>query len=550
MKKPLLYILPILLLLLALYMFSTRDKHLAELYRIESLLDEEPDEAIGQLEQMEVEDLTGGELALHCLLLAKGQYIQDSLSRSDSLINIAITYYKKKNDSLRLSQSYLYKGKILAEKGYFLEASECYQKAENYAIDDDYSTKYLLNYSMGKIYHFKMMRNDEKEVKDEAMEYAVLMNDSFRIGRSYIETAKYYHAMGNYECGINHLMKAIQTLPPEETSYLSAAYADLSRNYLQNHQLPESLESINRAIQLEEDSMLLYDYYNLKADALFKLSQKDSALYYLKSSLDSKDYLTKMRAYYDLSLLEERQGNKAEALKYLKEYALYNDSYDLKEKENYIYYLHSIEAYKKQKENAETAELGLERKQLTIYRLVSVAFLLLLVLVVLYYKEQKRKKRLEYDIKLEEEKTMRALLMKKEMEYQLLKERDERKKAEVQKLNLTVEYYKRLNAITVPILLKSQNTQGAMNLEQEEWDIIIRNTDACFNKFTVRLKEHSPLLTDEELQFCCLVKMELPIALLSEIYHIAKGSISRKKMRLKEKIGIENMSFDEFIKNF
>lgn len=202
---------------------------------------------------------------------------------------------------------------------------------------------------MGKIYHFKMMRNDEKEVKDEAMEYAVLMNDSFRIGRSYIETAKYYHAMGNYECGINHLMKAIQTLPPEETSYLSAAYADLSRNYLQNHQLPESLESINRAIQLEEDSMLLYDYYNLKADALFKLSQKDSALYYLKSSLDSKDYLTKMRAYYDLSLLEEQQGNKAEALEYLKAYALYNDSSDLKEKANYIYYLHSIEAYKNKK---------------------------------------------------------------------------------------------------------------------------------------------------------------------------------------------------------
>lgn len=29
--------------------------------------------------------------------------------------------------------------------------------------------------------------------------------------------------------------------------------------------------------------------------------------------------------------------------------------------------------------------------------------------------------------------------------------------------------------------------------------------------------------------------MELPLAVLAEIYHIAKGSISRKKMRLKEK---------------
>ena len=37
---------------------------------------------------------------------------------------------------------------------------------------------------------------------------------------------------------------------------------------------------------------------------------------------------------------------------------------------------------------------------------------------------------------------------------------------------------------------------------------------------------------------------------LSEIYHIAKASISRKKMRLKEKMKIENSSFDEFISVF
>mgnify|MGYP004714153703 CR=1 FL=1 len=36
------------------------------------------------------------------------------------------------------------------------------------------------------------------------------------------------------------------------------------------------------------------------------------------------------------------------------------------------------------------------------------------------------------------------------------------------------------------------------------------------------------------------------MSLLSEIYHIAKGSISRRKMRLKEKMHIENSSFDEF----
>ena len=57
-------------------------------------------------------------------------------------------------------------------------------------------------------------------------------------------------------------------------------------------------------------------------------------------------------------------------------------------------------------------------------------------------------------------------------------------------------------------------------------------------------------MTEEELRFCCLIKMELPMALLAEIYHIAKGSISRKKMRLKEKMHITEQSFDEFISAF
>ena len=44
--------------------------------------------------------------------------------------------------------------------------------------------------------------------------------------------------------------------------------------------------------------------------------------------------------------------------------------------------------------------------------------------------------------------------------------------------------------------------------------------------------------------------MELPLAVLADIYHIAKGSISRRKMRLKEKLGVADGSFDEFIAGF
>ena len=68
---------------------------------------------------------------------------------------------------------------------------------------------------------------------------------------------------------------------------------------------------------------------------------------------------------------------------------------------------------------------------------------------------------------------------------------------------------------------------------------------------TVRaLKKRFPDLTLDEIRFACLLKMEFPIASLSEVYHIAKGSISRKKMRLKEKMHIEDTTLDDFIRQF
>ena len=95
-----------------------------------------------------------------------------------------------------------------------------------------------------------------------------------------------------------------------------------------------------------------------------------------------------------------------------------------------------------------------------------------------------------------------------------------------------------------------QNALGSLHLAEEDWTTVVRNTDACFDRFTERLHRHCPQLTEDDLRFCCLVKMQLSLSLLAAIYHIAKGSISRRKMRLKEKLQITDETFDEFIARF
>lgn len=549
MKKTV-FLVSIMFCLCMLYWHVSFNRNMSNLYNIETRFHRAPFEAWKQLRQINPGKLNRKELALYSLLLTKGKMMRDSLSSSDSLINRTIEYYEEVNDSSRLSQAYYYKGNICRQKQCFIEATECYQKAEDYATDENVETKYLLNRIMGKIYHFKSMHEDEKEAKKEAVHYAVLLKNPLSTGESHIEMAKYYNTTGNFECGINSLKQAIQILPDSSDEELASANAELSKSYLASHRADSSLYYINCAVQKEKDSANLYDYYNLKASAFFKLAQNDSAEYYFRHSLESNSLRTKATALYNLFLLNERYGDKDEELKCLKAHIQYRDSLDLKRKEGVIDHLQNIQAYKRQKENARHAELQLANSKVVFYRTITITFIIILILVFLFFKNQKRKRILEMNITMEEEKNVRLMLGQKEAENKLLREQEERKKEEIRCLNLTIEYYKRLNAITVPILFKSQNNQGAMHLKEEEWGMIVENTNACFDEFTFRLKNRFPQLTKEEVQLCCLIKMELSISLLSEIYHIAKTSISRKKVRLKEKMGVEEVTIDEFIRSF
>mgnify|MGYP001028335240 FL=1 len=172
-----------------------------------------------------------------------------------------------------------------------------------------------------------------------------------------------------------------------------------------------------------------------------------------------------------------------------------------------------------------------------------MVFVLIILWGAHYIFTRRRQARLQRDL-------VQARLSRQEAEIRCLREQEAKEQLEKSQLVQKVEYFRQLNEITIPLLMRSRTATGALHLSADDWQTLRNNTDTCFDGFTRRLKAAWPQLNDEEIDFCCLVKMELPLAVLAEIYHIAKGSISRKKMRLKEKIGITDTSFDEFVAGF
>lgn len=247
------------------------------------------------------------------------------------------------------------------------------------------------------------------------------------------------------------------------------------------------------------------------------------------------------------SNLMKKQGKMNESRKFPEEHIRLRDSTYYGRKEELLERMQNLREYKKQQERILQVEKNLSDKEVLLHRVIAFFAIIILASFLFYYRIKQNKNKLKIQLLRTEQERNQSDLKRKEAEIQYLKEKEEKETIALARLNQRLEYFKQLNEITIPILMQNRNKAGALHLQENDWTIIRNNTNACFDHFTERLKELYPQLTEEEINFCCLVKMELPLSVLAEIYHIAKGSISRKKMRLKEKIGIENMSFDEFI---
>lgn len=439
-----------------------------------------------------------------------------------------------------LAPYYYRQGKALHDNYYLLSASDYYLLAEEYAKGNP-TLLFRIYIEQAKINRFKIQRHEEDLYLDKAFQIAQAQQADSLLTEAYYQKALAKIERRDFATAKEYLQKALSY--KHNPAMTSVYEQEISRLHQMRRETDSALLYIRRSIAHNTSPEALPQLLLQKGQIFLQAGIKDSAQQLLAQSIDQLPLPKKAEAYKGLSNLEEMNRQPEQALAHLKQYVSLRESLATDRKEDILDKIHGLQEYKLQRERAEKAEAEKTRNEVMLYRIVLLALLLLAVLYYIFYKTKQHKKQLILQLQAEK-------LQKMEVEIALVREQEKRKQQEIEGLNRTVCYYKQLNAITLPMLMSKRNSQGALHLNQEECDIIVQNTNACFDRFTERLKANYPQLTEDERLFCCLVKMELPLALLAEIYHIAKGSISRKKMRLKEKMQITDISFDEFIAAF
>lgn len=73
-------------------------------------------------------------------------------------------------------------------------------------------------------------------------------------------------------------------------------------------------------------------------------------------------------------------------------------------------------------------------------------------------------------------------------------------------------------------------------IEDSQWHEIIHEVNQLYDNFTHRLHTDYPGLTEEDIRYCCLVKLHLTTSNIAILTAISPSSVTKRKQRIKEKM--------------
>ncbi|MCL2650651.1 MAG: hypothetical protein FWD60_06455 [Candidatus Azobacteroides sp.] len=542
MKNP---ILLFLVISIPLILFSCRDKDSQIITEAETLVFSNPDSTLVLLENIKKPKSLNNELYAHFLLLktqAKNKINADI--SNDTLLYVAINYFKKKNDYDRVAHAYFYENRVYQARDLNKEAIKSCHLAKEYAEKAyDFNLLGLIYHDFGFLYKNQLnfqeaINNFKKGIfyfqKSGNKEYATYMYK--RIGDVYLVSRQ----QGYTDSALINYQKALEYAEQENNqNEIYRIFQSISLNFCENNQLEKAKTFIKKAIECSGEQHENFNDYMSLSEIHIGLNEPDSALLYIEKaySVNTKPSLSEIYIYKKmLYRIDKMKRDYQPALSDLEECLVYIDSTYINMMSQNI--LEIQKKYETESLENEKQELLIQRLHLFIFYMS--LFILLSVAVGFYiYKTQKQKAKL-----LQIQRTvgfLEEMLQSKNIKENKLKE-------------LLIEKLDLAKKITQMNIEPNQNNNyfikqfhkifGYNIAETLNWDKLYPLFNALYNNIVDKLKESYPTLTEKELQFCCLIKAEFRHDEIAFLLSYEYNSIRTIKMRLRMKMGFD--SYDDF----
>lgn len=542
-EKNILFILTILLLLACTACYrSTR--HVTEhLSQAEGLIWAAPDSALHLLESISASRyLTGKEQADYALLLSLAQYRCYIPVSSDSLINLAIEYYKDKNDADKKGAAFYVKGCILEEYCKDIpNALLAYKEAETCIPDmDDKQYVARIYSSLGYINKKSFHLEPAKEYYQKAVQANIDGKDTVAYASNLLNLSTLYYTLHQADSAnrcINTLIDIADSL--NDLDLQVKIYNNIANRKIFEKNYAEAEKYLIHAIRLS--SPHFPDKLSLGLANLYAYTgQKEKADSLFTHLLSCPDLLVRSNSYLDL--LNYFLASHPQEHSYLNHYIALTDS---------IYKENRAEEVGKIQQKYDNEVLARTNDQLYFkWILTSVVGSLICIIAVTFLQKKWRKANaLQKQIEeLEEKKKVltsssqeneRYVIQISELESQINDLKNEKrrlkyfiKKTKKSKENKEDDY----SSIFKTYLSITKDKTYDKELERDNLRQWLNLTN---QNFTDKLIKHYPVLSksNQLMDVCCLTALNLSIEDIATLLGIGERTVERYTSDICKKVG-------------
>ena len=572
-----------------------------ELAKAEAIMYRYPDSALHILQGIQPDNPSDNEqYATWALLMTQAQY-KNQIEQSDSLINIAYSYFINQDNAQRKALALYYKGILCHESHHAEDALSFYLEATaEIEKTNDYQLGFLINSEIGLMYLYRKLNDYAMEYFEKAHHNAELSNNQTYIAFSFIYIARAFSQKKQYNKAIEYYEKAIKIGQVNNyPTILASAMNETSFLFLKTGDNKKALQYAKDCIKIKKTDQRIFSL----GDTYRYLKMYDSAYFYLNQASLSPNIHTARSAYQALYYISQEEKDYKKAVEYSNKLWFYQDSIGKTDRNKAL--IEMQEKYDQQKIINENNLSQIKKDRIIRNVLIALIILSFIIAITNYLYQRKivsqkqeileKEEKIRYfTMKIHENETLinrnkmriEELTIQMEGSQEIKEQWKEQNKIrqEIQQQNemLKLENNKLQNHISnyaQSLKEKSKELEAMEHLSEENqylhkreaflcnqlinqtelfnklkttkyiddqlWQEIKEKIDLLFDNYTKRLYHQIPSLTDGDIQICCLIKLRFSNGDIANMLAISPTSVSKRKLRLKERIVQEIGSLGE-----
>lgn len=572
-----------------------------ELAKAEAMMYRYPDSALHILQGIQPDIPSENEqYATWALLMTQAQY-KNQIEQSDSLINIAYSYFTKHDNAQRKALALYYKGILRHESHHAEDALSFYlEAATEIEKTNDYQLGFLINSEVGLMYLYRKLNDYAMEYFEKAHHNAELSDNQTYIAFSFIYIARAFSQKKQYNKAIEYYEKAIKIGQVNNyPTILASAMNETSFLFLKTGENKKALQYAKDCIKIKKTDQRIFSL----GDTYRYLKMYDSAYFYLNQACLSPNIHTARSAYQALYYISQEEKDYKKAVEYSNKLWFYQDSIGKTDRNKAL--IEMQEKYDQQKIINENNLSQIKKDRIIRNVLIALIILSFIIAITNYLYQRKivsqkqeiseKEEKIRYfTMKIHENETLinrnkmriEELTIQMEGSLEIKEQWKEQNKIrqEIQQQNETLklennnlqnhisnyaqslkekskeleamehlskenQYLHKREAFLCNQLIKQtelfNNLKTTKYIDNKLWQEIKEKIDLLFDNYTKRLCHQIPSLTDGDIQICCLIKLRFSNGDIANMLAISPTSVSKRKLRLKERIVQEIGSLGE-----